>query len=70
MLDVLRLGDESGIEDLRIRILLDQLAALLDEGFHADAFLSTGADAELLANLLQPGGVLRRLLQVRAKCLS
>src|SRR6186997_1076667 len=68
MLDVLRRGDQTGIQDVRIGILLDQVAAFLDEAFHPNALLAAWADAKLVAYLLKALVMFRCLLEMRTKC--
>src|SRR5437588_13084 len=67
MLDALGLGDQTCVQNVGIRILLDQLTPFFDQSFHADAFLAAGADAQILADLLQPRRVLGSLSEMRAK---
>src|SRR6202011_3884944 len=65
VLDVLCRGNQAGIEDVRLRLLLDQVAALLYQSFHAHAFLAAGTDTQLLADHLEALRVLPGLAEVR-----
>ena len=69
MLDALRLRDETGVEDLLLRILLEKLLRLFDEPLHADALLAARAGAKHLEHLLQPLDVAFGLLEMVGECL-
>ncbi len=45
--------DETGIENVGLGLLLDELARFLDEAFHAHAFLSARAHIEVGADPLE-----------------
>ena len=64
VLDVLRRADEARVEDVLLRLFLDELLAFPDQPFHAAALLAARALAELLADALDPPHVLPRLLLV------
>src|SRR3990170_5077730 len=53
VLDVLSLVDQARVEDVLIRLLLDQLVSFLDQSLHAHALLPARADAEIAANALE-----------------
>jgi len=42
MLDALRGGDHSGVENFRFGVFFEQFLGFLDEAFHALAFFSLG----------------------------
>src|SRR6266550_8197302 len=67
MLDALSLRDQTCVQNVGIRTLLDKLASFFDQPFHADTFLAARADAQVLANLLQPYRVLGGLPEMRSK---
>src|SRR5690348_7677740 len=67
MLDVLRFGNKSGVEHIRLWILLNQLVALLDQSFHANAFLAARTHTEIATDLLEALCVLPRLLKMCAE---
>jgi hypothetical protein len=54
VLDVLRLGDQTGVQHVRVRLLLEELLRLLDEPFHADALLAARTLVEVGEDLLEP----------------
>ena len=64
VLDVLRGGNEAGVEHILVRAFLDEALGLLDQPFHPLALLSLRGDAELLADALEALRMLPGLLLV------
>src|SRR5256885_11682229 len=67
MLNVLRLVDQTGVQNIRIGIFFDQFVTFLDQAFHANAFLAAWAYTEIAADLLETLRVHARFLEVSAE---